>query len=196
MSCEYINVCENKDKCFRCIDYKLLKTKKKPWEKKKTSNSLLFDKNDVVAQNKDNSWEDLEQNVAESLNNIPSIKDARRSRRSGALWFEKGDIVDEILHPECKERTGRELKSGDKSISIQKLWLEKASDECKSNGKTMCLPFRFKGDKNIYTIFEHNDIAELITTMKAYIQDNELKERQIKSLLKEIERLKSIIDNE
>ena len=46
----------------------------------------------------------------------------------------------------------------------------------------MCLPFRFKGDNKIYTIFEHNDIAELITLMKAYIKDNELKTEQIKIL--------------
>jgi hypothetical protein len=129
--------------------------------------------------NSDNSWENLEQEVADSLNNIPTIQDARRSVRSGALWFEKGDIVDEILHPECKERTGRQLKSGDQSISIQKLWLEKASDECKGTDKVMCLPFRFKGDDKIYTIFKHNDIAELITLMKAYIKDNELKTNQI-----------------
>ena len=118
------------------------------------------------------------------MNNVPTIQQARRSIRSGALWFETGDIVDEILHPECKERTGRQLKSGDQSISIQKRWLEKASDECKHNNKVMCLPFRFKGDDKIYTIFEHNDIAELVTLMKAYIHDNEVKEQEIK-LLKE-----------
>ena len=46
----------------------------------------------------------------------------------------------------------------------------------------MCLPFRFKGDSKIYTIFEHEDIAELITLMKAYMRDNELKAQQIKIL--------------
>ena len=53
----------------------------------------------------------------------------------------------------------------------------------------MCLPFRFKGDDKIYTIFEHNDIAELITLMKAYIRDNEMKAKEIQILkdkLKEI----------
>ena len=57
------------------------------------------------------------------------------------LWFEKGDIVDSILHPECKERKGNELKSGEKSISIKREWLEKAAEECKFEDKTMCLPF-------------------------------------------------------
>lgn len=182
MDCEYKATCENSDKCYRCVDQRLLKLKTKPWDKSKKVNNSLVQTHNTKAMNAKNSWENLEQEVADSLNNVPSIQDARRSIRSGALWFEKGDIVDEILHPECKERTGRQLKSGDQSISIQKLWLEKAADECKSNSKIMCLPFRFKGDNKIYTIFEHNDIAELITLMKAYIKDNELKAQQIKIL--------------
>jgi hypothetical protein len=181
MDCEYEHICQNNTKCFRCFNQNLLKTNKKPWQKKEASRKFI-DSSDTKSKNSKNSWEDLEQEVADSLNNVPTIQQARRSIRSGALWFETGDIVDEILHPECKERTGRQLKSGDQSISIQKHWLEKASDECKSTKKVMCLPFRFKGDNKIYTIFEHNDIAELITLMRAYIKDNELKTEQIKIL--------------
>ena len=103
------------------------------------------------------------------------------------LWFEKGDIVDTILHPECKERKGNELKSGEKSISIKREWLEKAAEECQFEDKTMCLPFRFKGDSNIYCIFQNNDIATLITKMKAYMLDNELKDKEIERLKKELE---------
>ena len=182
MDCEYQATCENNTRCFRCINQNLLKLKTKPWNKQKTARKSVVKIHDTKASNAKNSWENLEQEVADSLSNVPAIQDARRSIRSGALWFEKGDIVDEILHPECKERTGRQLKSGDQSISIQRLWLEKATEECKGTDKVMCLPFRFKGDDKIYTIFEHNDIAELITTMKAYIRDNELKTEQIKIL--------------
>lgn len=182
MDCEYEATCENNDKCFRCVNQKLLKLKTKPWNKQKNVRNSVVQTHDIKAKNAKNSWEDLEQEVAESLSNVPTIQDARRSIRSGALWFEKGDVVDEILHPECKERTGRQLKSGDQSISIQKLWLEKAAEECKGINKFMCLPFRFKGDDKIYTIFEHNDIAELVTLMKAYIRDNELKTKQIQIL--------------
>jgi len=69
-------------------------------------------------------------------------------------------------------------------MSIKREWLEKAKEECSRNDKTMCLPFRFKEDENIYCIFEMNDIADLVTTMKAYIKDNELKEAEIKRLQK------------
>ena len=186
--CEYLSTCQNNDKCYRCMDYKLLKIKGQKGQRKTAG--LLSSNNHKVAQ-ADNSWEDLEQQVANKLNDIPTITQARRSRASGALWFEKGDIVDDILHPECKERKGNELKSGEKSISIKREWLEKAAKECEFEDKTMCLPFRFKGDVNIYTIFKNDDIAALITTMKAYILDNEIKDKEIKRLKKEISLFKA-----
>ena len=189
--CIYENTCQNNDKCYRCSNQNLLKIKGQKGQQKTCG--ILNDYKHKIAQS-DDSWKDLEQQVADKLNNIPTIEEARRSRASGALWFEKGDIVDIILHPECKERQGNQLKSGEKSISIKKEWLEKASDECKFTDSTMCLPFRFKGDTNIYCIFENNDIATLITTMKAYIRDNELQAKEIDALKEEIKQLKSIID--
>lgn len=189
MSCEFEFSCKNNNKCFRCVDQSLLNIEKKPWEKAnqfKRKSGFTKKETTKASQQKD-SWKDLEQQVADSLNNVPSIVDARRSRASGALWFETGDIVDEILHPECKERTGRQLKSGDQSISIQKRWLEKASEECRQSDKVMCLPFRFKGDTKIYTIFDHDDIAQLITTMKSYMRDNERKTIEIEQLKLKLE---------
>ena len=183
MSCEYESTCLNSSKCFRCYGQSLLKLK----HEKRKSFASQSTKKDL---NKTNSWESLEQDVSNKLNQIPTISEARRSRASGALWFEKGDIVDDILHPECKERTPRELKTGEHSMSIKREWLEKAKEECIHTNKTMCLPFRFKGDENIYCIFDMNDIAALVTTMKSYIQDNELKEAEIKRLNSIMERSK------
>jgi hypothetical protein len=129
--------------------------------------SSLIPRNDNKELVKDNSWEDLEQTVVNKLNDVPTIQEARRSRASGALWFERGDVVDSILHPECKERTA------EKSFSIKREWLEKAVNECKYSDKFMCLPFRFKGDDQVYTVMRNEDIMELVTLMKAYIADNE-----------------------
>lgn len=183
MSCEYESVCQNSDKCYRCSGQRLLSI---PGQKGRRKVSDIIKKVDNKTANADNSWEDLEQQVADKLNNIPTIQEARRSRASGALWFEKGDIVDSILHPECKERKGSELKSGEKSMSIKREWLEKAADECRFTDKTMCLPFRFKGDDTIYCIFKNDDVAELITTMKSYIRDNKLKDIEIERLKKKL----------
>lgn len=188
MECKYENICQNNDKCYRCVDNRLLKIPGMKGQRKVAE--LIHNVDEKTAQ-ADNSWEDLEQQVADKLNNIPTIQEARRSRASGALWFEKGDIVDTILHPECKERTGNELKTGEKSMSIKREWLEKAAKECEFSQKTMCLPFRFKGDDNIYCIFKNDDIAELITMMKSYIRDNELKDIQIQTLKAQIERMRT-----
>ena len=181
MSCEYESSCLNSSKCFRCYNKSLLKLKHEQ-RKSYASQSTQKDRNEK------DSWKSLEQDVANKLNQIPTISEARRSRASGALWFEKGDIVDDILHPECKERTPNELKTGEKSMSIKREWLEKAKEECIHSDKTMCLPFRFKGDEHIYCIFDMNDIASLVTTMKSYIQDNQLKDIEIKRLQNLLER--------
>lgn len=172
--CEFENRCLNNEKCFRCNNQSLLKLKETKTFKNKTSNKKEL--------TKDNSWEDLEQTVVDKLNAIPDIQKARRSRASGALWFEKGDIIDTILHPECKERTGTVLKSGERSMSIKKEWLDKALIEADDNRKTMVLPFRFKEDDNVYAIMKMDDIAELVTMMKAYIKDNELKTIELEEL--------------
>jgi len=186
LSCEYELRCLNNDKCYRCFNHALLKL---PEDKKRIQpgRSKIRDKS---KSGNDDSWKDLEQKTADALNNVPTIKEARRSRASGALWFEKGDVVDEILHPEDKERKGRSLKSGDKSISIQRSWLEKAKEEVNGTDKIMCLPFRFKEDDKEYVILDLNDLGILISNMKAYMMDNQAKEKEIIALKELIDKLK------
>ena len=104
------------------------------------------------------------------------------------LWFEKGDVLDTLLHCECKERQGKELKGGNKSISIQRVWLEKAKEEVRFGEKIMCLPFRFKEDDSIYAILDFNDLAELVQMSKAYIQDNKTKQKEIELLKQELKK--------
>lgn len=181
MSCDYNTRCLNNTKCGRCFNHTLLKLPEDKWKSKNNKNTNRFNK--TKCDDKE-SWKDLEQQVADKLNRVPTMTEARRSIMSGALWFETGDVQDSILHPECKERQGNTLKTGEKSMSIKKDWLEKATNECKFNKKTMVLPFRFKNDENIYAIMEFDNIAELVTTMKAYMYDNEVKDKEIK-LLKE-----------
>ena len=86
MSCPYESSCLNSDKCYRCVNQKLLKIKGMKGQQKTAG--LLHTNNTKVAQ-ADDSWKDLEQQVADKLNNIPTVQEARRSRASGALWFEK-----------------------------------------------------------------------------------------------------------
>lgn len=145
--------------CRKCYNEEYLKTKNDKKKRSETSSKR-------VKASKD-SWKDLEKNVAISLNNIPTIKDSRRSRMSGALPFEKGDVVDSIIHIECKERIGNIGKGAKKSFTIDKGWLEKSKEEADALGKPMCLPFRFKEDDTIYSVISMDDLAIIVTNIKA-----------------------------
>lgn len=169
--CIYYDRCLNNEKCYKCNEnYLLLKLPEDKYKKRLKQKARMNSYNTAKKYKKetDKSWRGLEQTVSNKLNEIPTIEEARRSKRSGALEFEKGDIVDSILHPECKERTGKELKTGEKSMTIKKEWLTKAKEECKNTDKTMCLPFRFKNDEDIYVIIDFDDLASLVNTLKAY----------------------------
>ena len=185
MSCEFENRCLNSSKCFRCFGESLLKLPEDKFKKNSTK------KNTYKDANKKNSWEGLENSITDKLNNVPNIQQARRSRGSGNTWFEKGDVLDTFATMECKERKGNELKSGEKSMSIKKEWLEKASEEASHNDRVMALPFRFKGDDRNYIIMEDNDIIDLITTLKAYQRDNDVKTREVELLKEKLKQLEA-----
>ena len=113
MLCEFENECLNNTKCHRCFNYKL---KKLP-----TCKKLGIKRSTVSKSNKgtDKSWRDLEQTVANKISNVPTgdeadriynsksfketintideLTSSRRTRRSGALEFEQGDVKDSIL---------------------------------------------------------------------------------------------------
>jgi hypothetical protein len=147
---------------------------KLPEDKKKKINRV----HDKKKASEKDSWKDFEQETADLMNNIPTIKESRRARASGALWFEKGDVIDDILQIENKERSGSNLTGGDKSISIRKSWLDKCKEEAMSTGKTPCLPFRFKNDSKKYVVIELDDLAQLITTMKAYMIELDRRDKE------------------
>jgi len=178
MSCEYESYCLNRDKCYRCFDQGLLKLSD---DKKRSKPGSTKTPRLGLTSAKD-SWKKLESDTAEVISKVPTIKEARRSRASGALWFEKGDVVDDILHPEAKERTGRLLVSGDQSMSIQRSWLEKAKEEVRGTEKTMCLPFSFKGDEVHYVILDLEDLGTLVGTLKAYQHDNDVLRAKLSKL--------------
>lgn len=182
MDCEYELRCLNNSKCFRCFNQRLLKLPEDKFKNKFKKNKVHSTK---VANSKD-SWKDLEQTMADELNKVPTMQEVRRSRGSGNTWFEKGDVLDEILNLECKERKGNELKGGDKSISIKKSWLDKADEEATMERRITALPFRFKGEDKIYIIMQAFNIAELVNMCKAYKHDNEVKTKEIQLLKQQL----------
>jgi hypothetical protein len=63
------------------VDKNLLKMKGRKGQQKTAS---LFSIHDNKTAQADDSWKDLEQQVANQLNNVPTMQEARRSRASGA----------------------------------------------------------------------------------------------------------------
>lgn len=187
MDCQHENRCLNSSKCFRCFNDSLLKLPEDKIKNKSKKQTKIYDKRKADS---DNSWEDLEQTITDKLNAIPTMKEiSRRSRGSGNQWFEKGDVLNSILKLECKERKGTDLAGGEKSLSIRRLWLEKAKEEAINDNKIMALPFRFKGDNdNIYIIMQDSDIIELVNMLQAYRIDNEAKAKEIELLKREIKK--------
>ena len=84
IDCAYESCCLNNNKCFRCSNHSLLKIKGQKGQQKTAG---LLNSHNVKTAQADNSWEDLEQQVADKLNDIPTITEARRSRASGAKIF-------------------------------------------------------------------------------------------------------------
>lgn len=177
--------CLNAGKCFRCNDFSLYKTKDN-----KTSGRITATVHSTKDKNADNSWELLEEDMVKELKKIPTMPEIRRAKASGALWYEKSDVIHNILQLECKERTGTLLANGEKSFSVKKEWLTKAEREALDEGKTMALPFRFKGDDDTYIIVKSDSLIELVNHINAYIRDNKLKDAEIEVLKKRINHFK------
>lgn len=83
MSCDYNTRCLNNTKCARCFNHTLLKLPEDKWKNKNNKNTNRFNK--TKCDDKE-SWKDLEQQVADKLNRVPTMTEARRSRMSGAKF--------------------------------------------------------------------------------------------------------------
>ena len=74
---------------------------------------------------------------------------------SGAIWFDKSDVVSKNFRVEAKTRT-----KPSKSITIQKEWLDKIENEAFLTDKTPTLAFSF-GDGKDYFILSDRDFYEI-----------------------------------
>jgi hypothetical protein len=93
--------------------------------------------------------------ITKSLKQIG--EEARRQMASGALWFAKSDVVSSLFRIEAKTRA----KAGQKSITVQKEWLDKIKQEAFETSKIPALAFSF-GDGKDYFVLEDRDFYALI----------------------------------
>jgi len=75
---------------------------------------------------------------------------------SGAIWFNKSDVVSKNFRIEAKTK----IKPS-KSIIIKKEWLEKIEKEAFLTGKTPALVFSF-GDGKDYFILSDKNFYEIV----------------------------------
>ena len=95
-----------------------------------------------------------ERRITKSLQEIK--EEARQTMNSGAIWFNKSDVVSKNFRIEAKTRT-----KPSKSITIKKEWLEKIEKEAFLTGKTPALAFSF-GDGKDYFILSDKDFYEIV----------------------------------
>jgi hypothetical protein len=181
--------CGNRGKsCVKCFNESFYKPPKFP--KQLGSNKRQKE------SKKEPSWKNLEAKVAKDISNIQNYYEAKRQIQSGAQWFATGDIADRLVHIECKERKGNELESqGTKSFTISKDWLDKAKEEAYNSGKPTFLPFRFKGDDEVYLVTQWKYIAEVISLAKSSVVENDKKDAIIKALNERITELEKDVKN-
>lgn len=153
--CSYRRVCLNfENQCYRCNSFTLLKL---PQETKKSAFRDRLKK----GKNETNSWQNLERDSVDKLNNLPTLKSAKRQTGSGNKWYAQGDIVTDSFLLEAKERN-QISASGEKHISIKKEWLEKIIMEATISGKYPGLIFRFKNDDSSYAVMEFDNLCQII----------------------------------
>jgi len=122
--------------------------------------------NQQASLNSDDSWKHLEQSVANDLNAIPTYREAARQIRSGGLWFMPGDVDDQDIRIECKERT--QESGGKKTFSIKKDVLDKIIEEAKMDRKFPGMVFRYKGEEDRYGILPWDELLSLIHQFKVH----------------------------
>lgn len=95
-----------------------------------------------------------EKRITKSLNEIK--EEAKQTINSGALWFNKSDVVSKNFRVEAKTKT-----KPSKSMTIKKEWLEKIELEAFLTDKIPVLAFSF-GDGKDYFILSDKDFYEIV----------------------------------
>lgn len=162
-NCDVAEQCSNRDKsCFKCFNNQFFRPHKekvglraKSSSRKQTTKAgMQFEQDGMNAYNKA----------------VFRGKDAaRRQPNSGAMQGFLGDVITSekltAALTEFKERSST-TKSGEKSISIQKKWLDKLKEEAaEMNRDYYFLPFRYTGSDTDYVVMEYSMLMGYIETI-------------------------------
>lgn len=169
--CPLYEECANAEKaCFKCFNQALFKPKKQV--------SGLRAKNTTRKLNTKKGGLQFEQDGANRYSKaVKNGQDAaRRQPGSGAMPHALGDVItsEELTSAiaEFKER-GTVTKSGAKSISIKKEWLDKLEEEAAiMKREYYFLPFRYTGSDKDYLVIEYEMLMGYIETIHSLLEEN------------------------
>lgn len=118
--------------------------------------------------------ESFSTNAPDSLVQKNTQPEAKRQPNSGAMWHAKGDISLEHALMEVKER-GTVNGRGEKTISIDKKWLDKQEEEALLQGKEYWyLAFAYKGSEDVYIIKPYDDEIEMVSYIRRLQKENDI----------------------
>jgi len=131
-NCDKYNNCSNRDKCDRCINYRLFQD---------TTNISKV------------SGTIFENNVVKKYNKL------KKQLASGGGFY-KGDLIDDHFLMECKLRTTK--SKGKSQITIKKEWLDTINNQAVAEGgRIAAVPFGFSEDDEVYVIMKLSDLAKI-----------------------------------
>lgn len=174
-ACPHYKVCKNNIRCMDCDGESLyLSEKKEPPKKTGLGRKGVKTEKKAVKKTNDHVKKSIERAYKKRATNL--------TPNSGAGSV-KGDALSYDLMQEMKERN-HELKGGNKSISIQKEWLEKLEREAYQAGKPYyILPFTFGEDeKKIYTILDYDVVMGIYADIVYLKETIDILEKKIAEL--------------
>lgn len=174
--CEFYLRCQNNSKCIMCGPTQRLLKLPQEQQRVKNQSRNKTGYNQKAQLNSDDSWKHLEQSVANDLNAIPTYREARRQVRSGGLWFLPGDVDDDDIRIECKERDME--ARGKKTFSIMKDVLDKIIEEAQMDNKFPGMVFRYKGHEERYGVLPWEELLSLIHQFKAHYMEVQTLEKE------------------
>lgn len=106
-----------------------------------------------------------EKRIVKSLQEIQ--ESVRQTINSGALWWQKSDVISENFRVEAKTK-----EKPAKQFTVKKEWLKKVEREAFETGKKGILVFSF-GDGEDYLIMNVKDFVEFVKSLKENFSNSE-----------------------
>ena len=187
--CEFFERCGNNSKCLTCgPNQRMLDLPENKARKKAQSQVRQAKINPNLPP--EESWKQLEKQVVAEFKAVPTLieyDNCHRTPGSGNQEYAPGDVVDEVVLAECKER-GTITAKGEKVISIPKAHLDKIMEESKGFGYP-CYIFRYRGSEDIYFTQKFEVLVDMNHEIKVLRRERNRLEERVKQLEEELRRL-------